>query len=240
VTALSNATDLRAISSRGLLLAHKGTFTDRAYRYARSVSLSGSFGRAGFRSATVQRFQIRRLRSKLRRAFIGFLGKRLALLHPGPQGPFRLSTPLDHRFSSPAGTGAACGAFQNRIHAETSMIVNSLAGIAVGNLDAAISWYERLLGRAADSRPMPEVAEWKFDKGGWIQVFADANRRGRSSVTLVVDDMDAQLHSLKEKKIDIGATSSGETVKTAIVKDPDGNQIVFAQGFDRAHLSSSS
>jgi predicted enzyme related to lactoylglutathione lyase len=140
----------------------------------------------------------------------------------------------------PEGPNLRAAHCPNLIYQEASMITNSLAGIAVGNLDAAISWYERLLGRAADSRPMPEVAEWSFAKGGWIQLFADGERRGSSSVTLVVDDMDAQLRSLKEKKIPIGPTTAGEKVKTAIVTDPDGNQIVFAQGFDSAHLSSSS
>lgn len=119
-------------------------------------------------------------------------------------------------------------------------ITNSLAGVAVTDLAAALAWYERLLGRAADARPMPELAEWRFDQGGWVQLFADSKRAGSGSVTLVVDDLDAQLRALAEEKIIVGETKSSALVRIAIVHDPDGNQIVFAQGFDKAHLSSSS
>ena len=37
---------------------------------------------------------------------------------------------------------------------------------------------------------MPEVAEWRFERGGWIQVFHDERRAGSSSVTLAVDDLE--------------------------------------------------
>jgi hypothetical protein len=50
-------------------------------------------------------------------------------------------------------------------------IVNALASVAVKDLNAALGWYERVLGKPPDSRPMPEVAEWKFDRGGWLQVY---------------------------------------------------------------------
>ncbi|MDP1837871.1 MAG: hypothetical protein Q8N31_26800 [Reyranella sp.] len=45
----------------------------------------------------------------------------------------------------------------------------ALGGVAVGNLDSAISWYARLLGRQPDLQPVKEVAEWEFSGGGWIQ-----------------------------------------------------------------------
>lgn len=35
-------------------------------------------------------------------------------------------------------------------------INNALAGIAVRNLPSAVAWYEQLLDRSADSRPMEE------------------------------------------------------------------------------------
>jgi len=119
------------------------------------------------------------------------------------------------------------------------MTTNVLAGIAVQDLDEAIDWYERLLDRAPDARPMSEVAEWKFDKGGWLQVFADSTRAGRSSATLVEDDLDARLSDLRAKAIDVRSTSDGESVKTAIVDDPDGNQLVFAESLGGRIESSS-
>ena len=38
-------------------------------------------------------------------------------------------------------------------------IDNAIASLAVKDLKAAVSWYERVIGRPADSTPMPEVAE---------------------------------------------------------------------------------
>jgi hypothetical protein len=49
-------------------------------------------------------------------------------------------------------------------------IDNALASVSVKNLQAAVAWYEQVLERPADSRPMPEVAEWQFPRGGWLQV----------------------------------------------------------------------
>jgi hypothetical protein len=48
-------------------------------------------------------------------------------------------------------------------------VLNALATVAVKNLAAAVVWYEKVFGRPPDSRPMPEVAPWKFERGGWLQ-----------------------------------------------------------------------
>jgi predicted enzyme related to lactoylglutathione lyase len=107
-------------------------------------------------------------------------------------------------------------------------IHNALAGVAVTNLDDAIRWYERVL-EATPRRPMPEVAEWQFASGGALQVFVDAERAGRSSVTFVVSNVDDQIAALTASGIQILNTTNSALVRTAIVKDPDSNQIVFAQ-----------
>jgi hypothetical protein len=65
-------------------------------------------------------------------------------------------------------------------------IDNALASLAVKDLKAAAAWYEKLFRRPADSTPMPEVAEWKFDRGGWLQVYQLPERAGSGSCTLAV------------------------------------------------------
>lgn len=108
-------------------------------------------------------------------------------------------------------------------------INNSLAGTAVHDLTAAKVWYERLLGRAPDQEPMAEVVEWKFPNGGWIQVFADPERAGKSSLTLSVSDLDEEWHRIRESGFEVGEINDAKSVRTAIMTDPDGNQIVLAQ-----------
>jgi hypothetical protein len=108
-------------------------------------------------------------------------------------------------------------------------INNALAGIAVNDLTSAVAWYEQLLNRPPDSRPMEGLAEWQFAEGGWIQLFEDKDRAGSSSVTLVVTSRDDQLVELEAKGTPVGRTTTSEKVKIAIVTDPDGNQVVFAE-----------
>ena len=86
---------------------------------------------------------------------------------------------------------------------------------------------------------MKEVAEWEFAKGGWIQVFQDPKRAGSSSVTLVESNVDERLLDLKAKDIKIGPTSTSDFVKTAIIADPDGNQLVFAEARSSANRAAS-
>ena len=112
-------------------------------------------------------------------------------------------------------------------------IENALATVPVNNLQAAIAWYERVLERPADSRPMPEVAEWKFPRGGWLQLYQLAERAGGGSFTLAVSDIDEIIARAQKLGIDTSHKSSSPKVKTLMITDPDGNHIAFAQTSDK-------
>lgn len=111
-------------------------------------------------------------------------------------------------------------------------INNALASVAVKDLNAAIDWYAKLLGKQPDSRPMPEVAEWKFERGGWLQVYQLPERAGSGSFTLAVSDIDEHVKQLTALGIDASQRSSGNKVKTVMIADPDGNHIAFAETMD--------
>jgi predicted enzyme related to lactoylglutathione lyase len=111
-------------------------------------------------------------------------------------------------------------------------IRNALASVAVKDLDAALSWYEKLFGRRADSRPMREVAEWRFERGGWLQVYQNSERPGTGSVTLSVDSLDEQIMALRKVGIDAGHQITSDKVKVVMIKDPDGNSLAFAEAID--------
>ena len=114
-------------------------------------------------------------------------------------------------------------------------VTNALAGIAVNDLGSSIAWYAQLLGRQPDSRPMEEVAEWEFERGGWIQVFEDKERAGCSSVTLVETDVARRTGVLKKAAIRIVSEMKSEEAKLVIIHDHDGNRIVFARGRGERH-----
>ncbi len=106
---------------------------------------------------------------------------------------------------------------------------NALAGIAVNDIDAAMAWYEGLIGRPPDIRPLSHVAAWQFPQGGWIEVFKDETRAGHSLVIFAVVSLDSQLADLAEKGIPVShLTPSADIGEVAMINDPDGNQIVFA------------
>src|SRR5919106_2902236 len=104
------------------------------------------------------------------------------------------------------------------------MITNALAGVAVHDFDSGVDWYARLLGRDPDTRPMEGLAEWRFAGGGWLQVFADTERAGSSSVTLVESDLDRRLWTMD---IPVSDITRSDFIDTARFRDPDGNLIVF-------------
>jgi catechol 2,3-dioxygenase-like lactoylglutathione lyase family enzyme len=111
-------------------------------------------------------------------------------------------------------------------------IRNAIASLAVRNIDASLAWYERLLGRPADSRPMTELCEWKFDRGGWLQLYKGDERAGSGSVTLAVASLDEQISAIRNAGLDPGEPIISEKVKVVMINDPDGNSIAFAEALD--------
>ena len=110
-------------------------------------------------------------------------------------------------------------------------IANALASVAVKDIKAAEHWYQKVIGRAADLTPTPELAEWKFPNGGGLQVYALPERAGSCSCTLAVASIDVEAARLEKLGVATGARM-GEQVKVFMVKDPDGNSRAFAQSPD--------
>lgn len=111
-------------------------------------------------------------------------------------------------------------------------IENVLASVAVKDLKAAAAWYTKVFGRPADSAPMPELAEWKFDRGGWLQVYRLPQRAGAGSFTLAVSNLEEEIGKMQKLGIDCSQQMSSPMVKTLMITDPDGNHIAFAQALD--------
>ena len=111
-------------------------------------------------------------------------------------------------------------------------IENAIASVAVRDLKSAVVWYQKLLGKAPDSTPMPEVAEWRFPRGGWLQVYQLPERAGNCSFTLSVSDLEEMVTKAKQLGVDTSQRSSGAQVKTLMIVDPDGNHIAIAQTLD--------
>jgi predicted enzyme related to lactoylglutathione lyase len=110
-------------------------------------------------------------------------------------------------------------------------VTRVLAALAVADVDSALGWYERLLGRPADALPMEGLAEWHFPQSGVIQLVEETERAGRSLLTLGVDDLDRELVTLRERGLDPGTMddTTSDKVLFATVTDPDGNAITLVE-----------
>lgn len=109
-------------------------------------------------------------------------------------------------------------------------VMHILAGIAVSDVDDSLTFYERLLGRPSDARPMPGLADWS-DAAGTLQLVQDPERAGRSIITLTVDDLRGYVATLRDNGLDpadIDDTTS-DKVLIASITDPDGNQITLVE-----------
>lgn len=105
-----------------------------------------------------------------------------------------------------------------------------LAVAPVRDIEIAVSWYERLMGRGPDTRPMPGLADWHVAPSGWVQVFESPEHAGSTLLNLAVDDLDETLVELAERSVEPGDVQLGaQQVRFAAVHDPDGNRITLIE-----------
>ncbi|MBE3000158.1 VOC family protein [Nocardiopsis sp. HNM0947] len=124
-------------------------------------------------------------------------------------------------------------------------VTSAYAVIPTADLAAARTWWTRLLGREPDRVPMPTDLEWFFasdggsqsspgptgPSGGGLQVVDDPEHAGAGSVTLGVDDVDAELAGIEGRGLDVpqAETVPSGQFRLAILQDPDGNTVVLGQ-----------
>jgi catechol 2,3-dioxygenase-like lactoylglutathione lyase family enzyme len=105
-----------------------------------------------------------------------------------------------------------------------------LAVAPVSAIEPAVEWYERLMGRPADRKPMAGLADWHVSPYAWLQVFQSPEQAGGALVNLVVDDLDKTVADLTERRIEAGEVQHGsQDVRFAAVHDPDGNRVTLIE-----------
>ena len=79
-------------------------------------------------------------------------------------------------------------------------------------------------------RPHDTESVWRLEEHAWVYVVQDAERAGRGLLTVMVDDLDAQLAGLAARGLTTDPVETmGNGVRTAEVRDPDGNLVKFGQ-----------
>jgi predicted enzyme related to lactoylglutathione lyase len=104
------------------------------------------------------------------------------------------------------------------------------ASVPVADLPAALGWYERLFGRFADIVPNEHEVMWCVAGNGWLYVMEDAERAGRTVVTISVSDLEQFVADLGSRGINAGSIEAvGDAGRKANVVDADGNVISWIE-----------
>ncbi|KKB76740.1 hypothetical protein VW35_16590 [Devosia soli] len=103
------------------------------------------------------------------------------------------------------------------------------AGMVVADLDRARAWYQKLIGRAVDDKPIPGMVQWRDIGGAGLQLWEDAQAAGKSMMTIVTPDLATEIERLAGQGIEAVNLASGSFGKVAQVFDPDGNRVALAE-----------
>ncbi len=108
-------------------------------------------------------------------------------------------------------------------------IQNVLAHVDVVDFDLGVAWYERLLGRGPDRRPMENLAEWQLTDTAGLQVYRRRTRAPATVVIAVDDDVDAVAREVGARglALEVQHATTGR-FDLGTITDPFGNVITFA------------
>lgn len=103
-----------------------------------------------------------------------------------------------------------------------------LAAVPSSDMARSEAFYASLIGRPVDERPMPVLAQWRWD-GGVLQVVEDVDRAGGGLVSVVVADMSEAVAGLRQRGLSVDAEEGTVVAQVATLLDPDGNQVTLVE-----------
>ena len=107
------------------------------------------------------------------------------------------------------------------------MALHLFAGLRVSSFEAALPWYERLLGQPSFF-PHATEAVWTVADARSIVIVERPGSAGHGDVTLFVDDLDAVVAEISARGLEPTERETyGNGVRKALYRDADGNEIGF-------------
>jgi hypothetical protein len=113
----------------------------------------------------------------------------------------------------------------------SGMTVDLFAGIAVGDYGAALTWYEKLLGKPPAFFPNDVEAVWEIAEHRYLYIEHLPERAGHAMHTIFVDDFDERRAAIEARGLTPAKEETYDNgVRKATYADPDGNEIGFGGG----------
>ena len=107
------------------------------------------------------------------------------------------------------------------------MGLHLFAGLRVRDYDAALAWYEKLLGEPTFF-PHATEAVWTLAEDRSVYVVEAPGDAGGGIVTLFVDDLDATVAEIAARGLEPADRETyANGVRKTTYRDPDGNEIGF-------------
>ncbi|TME89171.1 MAG: VOC family protein [Chloroflexi bacterium] len=108
------------------------------------------------------------------------------------------------------------------------MTMDLFAGIPVRDYNAAVAWYERLLGAAPSFLPNDTEAVCELADHRYVYINMRPDHAGHAMHTLFVGDFDARISQIAERGLEPAERETyANGVRKASFRDPDGNEIGF-------------
>jgi hypothetical protein len=102
------------------------------------------------------------------------------------------------------------------------------AGIPVRDHDAAVPWYERLLGGPPAFVAHPTESVWELADHRFVYVEEDPGRAGHALVTVFVDDLDATVGAITGRGLEpANRETYANGVRKVTYRDADGTEVGF-------------
>jgi len=101
------------------------------------------------------------------------------------------------------------------------------ANLSCADLGDSATWFATIFGRPADRAPMTGLQEWDCGDGGF-QLFQKPEDAGRGTLTLMVDDLEAERARLETAGLSMPGIETADYTDIMRLRDPDGNLVVLA------------
>jgi hypothetical protein len=107
-------------------------------------------------------------------------------------------------------------------------MLDLFAGIPVAGYEAALYWYERLLGSPPTFFPHDTEAVWELAPHRYMYIVQQSEHAGHAMHTPFVDDLEALVETLADRGLDpVKQETYSNGVRKTTYRDPDGNKIGF-------------